>query len=251
MNTINVKIIDTGIDKYRIEANTDILGRRYDNNAVQIIIERPELEYNNILIAHITNNNGQAIDNPVIIDNKLIITNVLSQNPSVNIGFSFSNDTGYLKNSEIKRFIFLPANKPDGYITEQPQITKGFFSKARRTDGQIEFLNRIGTVLSTVELNGGATEATDHAKLTNLEYANSGHSGFASSNDISLLQNNVSALRTDINALQAEATAKWILLNTVDNRSRSNELEIRNRATLDDVNEAIQQAIGQVLQGSY
>lgn len=40
--------------------------------------------------------------------------------------------------------------------------------------------------------------------------------------NITNMQSSIETLQSSIDALQAEATAKWVLLNTVDNRSRAN-----------------------------
>lgn len=44
----------------------------------------------------------------------------------------------------------------------------------------------------------------------------------ASQSDMTQAQSDISTNRTNISALQGEATAKWVLLNEVDNRSRNN-----------------------------
>lgn len=44
--------------------------------------------------------------------------------------------------------------------------------------------------------------------------------------DLTDLKSAVAALQSQLNALQAESTAKWVLLNTVDNRSRANGTSI-------------------------
>lgn len=60
----------------------------------------------------------------------------------------------------------------------------------------------------------GVEQASDTSRIEELEETILG------------LSSALSAAQSSISALQAESTAKWVLLNTVDNRSRSNENRI-------------------------
>lgn len=50
--------------------------------------------------------------------------------------------------------------------------------------------------------------------------------GGSDADRIEALESHVSALNTNVTSLQNEATAKWVLLNAVDNRSRANAADI-------------------------
>lgn len=45
---------------------------------------------------------------------------------------------------------------------------------------------------------------------------------------ITALENTINSLQTAVSSLQAEATAKWVLLNNVDNRSRNNATNLNS-----------------------
>lgn len=119
---ITINIIDNGIEKYQIRTEDDVyvLGRRYDNNAVKIKINKPETENDNVCTM-IVSNNGNLIDYIVFDDNEKYVTSALSKYSYIDIGFVFTNENGYIKGSEIKRFEFLSAQKPNGFIPGKPE----------------------------------------------------------------------------------------------------------------------------------
>lgn len=65
----------------------------------------------------------------------------------------------------------------------------------------------------------GAVDALD-VRVTTLEQSS------GSSTDLTEIENAIATLRSQLSALQAESTAKWVLLNDVDNRSRVNATSI-------------------------
>lgn len=162
-----IKIIDNGQDRYTIQADSYILGRRYDNNAEQIKIIKPEIEQDSICVMIVTRNN-QVIDH-IIIENEYInINNNLTQYESVNIGFSFSKDNGYVKNSEVRMFNTLPAQKPDDFIPVEPEqkqsieiLSKYGFVSAELDNNMLVFKNALGNVASSVQLSGFIQEQSD------------------------------------------------------------------------------------------
>lgn len=119
-----IKILDSGIDRYIIDPKTINLGRMYDNEADTISIIRPDAEKNSICTMIITDMDGKVIDHIIMKDNTYKITNAISLNSLVQIGFSFSKADGYIKGSEIILGKFLPAPKPDGFIPPEPEQKK-------------------------------------------------------------------------------------------------------------------------------
>ena len=162
-----IEIIDKGQERYTIEANTYILGRRYDNNAEKIQIIKPEIEKDSICVMIVTRNN-EVVDH-IIIENEYIdIKSNITQYESVNIGFSFSKADGYVKNSEIKRFTTLPAQKPDDFIPVEPEqkqsldlLSKYGFVSAELDNNMLIFKNALGNVASEVQLSGFIQEQAD------------------------------------------------------------------------------------------
>ena len=163
---VEINIIDNSEERYTIHSSTTILGRMYENNANKIKVTFPDSELmhectmivtrHNIAVDHIAVLNGEEID----------ITDTLSEYKGVDIGFSFSGDNGYIKNSEIKEFEFLPAQKPNGFVPTTPQqtgnintvIKKGFanITLKQGTTNTYEFRNIFGEVVSEITLVGGS-----------------------------------------------------------------------------------------------
>lgn len=143
-----IKILDSGIDRYIIDPKTINLGRMYDNEADTISIIRPDAEKNSICTMIITDMNGKVIDHVIMKDNTYKITNAISLNSLVQIGFSFSKADGYIKGSEIILGKFLPAPKPDGFIPTEPEQKKNIdylisygFTNSRLNGNSLEFFN--------------------------------------------------------------------------------------------------------------
>ena len=168
-----IKIIDSGEDRYTIDADSYVLGRRYDNNAEKINIIIPETEKDSICVMIVTRNN-EVIDHIIIENNYIDITGNLTQYESVNIGFSFSKVDGYIKNSEIKRFTTLPAQKPDDFIPVEPEqkqsieiLSKYGFVSAELDNNMLVFKNALGNVASSVQLSGFIQEQSDWNETNN------------------------------------------------------------------------------------
>lgn len=143
-----IKILDSSIDRYIIDPKTINLGRMYDNAADTISIIRPDAEKNSICTMIITDMNGKVIDHVIMKDNTYKITNAISLNSLVQIGFSFSKADGYIKGSEIILGKFLPAPKPDGFIPTEPEQKKNIdylisygFTNSRLNGNSLEFFN--------------------------------------------------------------------------------------------------------------
>lgn len=162
-----IKIVDSGQDKYTLQANTNILGRRYDNIAETIIIEKPDSEINSTCIL-IATYGGTVIDHIIVQGNTIDVTSNLSQYESINIGFSFTRPDGYVKGSEIKRFNFLTAPRPDGFVpvpSEQKAtvdyLTQYGFVDAVLDNNILKFKNYNGDDVKEVQLSGFIQEQTD------------------------------------------------------------------------------------------
>lgn len=162
-----IKILDKGQDRYTLDPDTLILGRRYDNNAEQLKIVKPESEYDSVCVMIVTRNN-EVVDHIIITSDFIDIKNTITQYESVNIGFSFSRPDGYIKNSEIKRFTTLPAQKPDDFIPVEPEqkqsidlLSKYGFVSAELNNNVLVFKNALGDIASQVQLSGFVQEQSD------------------------------------------------------------------------------------------
>lgn len=162
-----IKIVDSGQDKYTLQTKTNILGRRYDNIAETIIIEKPDSEINSTCIL-IATYGGNVVDHIAVRGDTIEIKSNLSQYESINIGFSFSRPDGYVKGSEIKQFKFLPAPKPDGFVpvpSEQKAtvdyLTQYGFVDAVLDNNILKFKNYNGDDVKEVQLSGFVQEQSD------------------------------------------------------------------------------------------
>lgn len=162
-----IEIIDSGQDRYTLKCDTNILGRRYDNIAEMLTIVKPAAEVDSVCIL-VATYGGNVIDHIIVQSNTIDITSNLSQYESVNIGFSFSRPDGYVKGSEIKRFSFLPAPRPDGFVpvpSEQKAtidyLTQYGFVDAVLDNNILKFKNYNGDDVKEVQLSGFVQEQSD------------------------------------------------------------------------------------------
>ena len=119
---IEIELIDDGKERYTLQSNTSVIGRRYDNNAEAIRVIKPSIEADSVCEMYISNNDN-VIDIIEVKDKPIKIRDVVTQYPMVKIGFSFSRATdGYVKNSEAKCFYLLDAIQPVGFVPVDPEI---------------------------------------------------------------------------------------------------------------------------------
>ena len=103
-----IEIVDSGEARYCLEANFEVLGRMWDNEAEEVVVVKPERERGNVCIMIVTVD-GKPIEHIDVRDEPVKITNILSMNTSVDIGFTFVGVGGYTKNTEVEKFYFLKA----------------------------------------------------------------------------------------------------------------------------------------------
>lgn len=144
---VTIEILDGDFDKYSFTRSNTILGRMYDNESEYIKVIKPESEASSVCTMIITNGDT-VVDHLLINEEPIAIRNNISQYESVAIGFSFSREDGYVKNSEIKLFSFLRAQKPDDFVPLEPQQ-------------KINIDHLIGHSIINVELNDKALEFYD------------------------------------------------------------------------------------------
>ena len=161
MKTIN--IVDNGCDRYTIKSDCDCLGRQWDNESEEISVIIPEREIGNTCTM-IVSADGVVIDHIDIKDVPKKITNVLSRNEVVEISFTFSNENGYVKNSEIRTFYFAEARKPEDFVPVEPEQTSKLdivlgeaFIRAEADGKIIRFYNANQEVAQEIELAEGVT----------------------------------------------------------------------------------------------
>lgn len=167
-NVATIKITDSGIDYYTIEPKKVILGRMYDNDADTIKIERPINELNSVCTMIITKPDGKVVDHIIMENDTYNIENVVSQHRLVKIGFSFSRQDGYVKNSEIILGEFLLAQKPDDYVPVEPKQKKNIdyliqfgFTDSKLVGNELQFFNMNGDKVVSFDLSPFTQEQSD------------------------------------------------------------------------------------------
>lgn len=154
-----IKILDNGTDRYTISANDYILGRMYDNEAEEVYVEKPKSEANSICTMIITCMDF-VVDHINVGSEPIKIKSNISQYEHVRIGFAFTRADGYVKNSEIKKFSFLEAQKPDGFVPVESEqktsieyLLQFGFAKCDQQGTMLNFYNANNEVVSSINLN--------------------------------------------------------------------------------------------------
>lgn len=181
---ITIKIQDTNTDRYTLTASAQVLGRRYDNIAEHITVTKPESETGRDCIMIVTYGDT-VVDHIPVGDTPVAVTSNLSQYDSVKIGFAFLGEDGYIKNSEVKTFTFLPAQKPDGFVPLPPEqetnidyLLANGFTNATYKNNVLSFTNAAGDTVASVEIQsgGGGTLTVESDENGNVVLASVGTS---------------------------------------------------------------------------
>jgi len=134
---------------------------------------------------------------------------------SLQLVFTDTADEIIVKTSIIRLAIGRSINATDPTDTEfqdsLAQLADSSFAAVNYVGDNLSFYNRTGDVRGQVAIAATGGEGTD---LTEIE------------NKLSEALSATSILQTQLSALQAESTAKWVLLNDVDNRSRASATSI-------------------------
>ena len=181
---ITIKIQDTNSDRYTFTASAYVLGRRYDNIAEYVSVAKPESESGRDCVMIVTYGDT-VVDHISVGDTPVAVTSNLSQYDSVKIGFAFLGEDGYIKNSEVKTFTFLPAQKPDGFVPLPPEqktnidyLLANGFTNAMYKGNVLSFTNAAGDTVASVEIQsgGGGTLTVESDENGNVVLASVGTS---------------------------------------------------------------------------
>lgn len=164
---LTITITDTNTERYTYTASANILGRRYDNVAEYVSVVKPESESGRDCIMIVTYGDT-VVDHIPVGDTPIAITSNLSQYAIVKIGFAFLGADGYIKNSEVKQFCFLPAQKPDGFVPLPPvqkttveYLLSHGFTGAKLENNILSFTNAAGEAVAEIKLSGFIQEQAD------------------------------------------------------------------------------------------
>lgn len=176
---ITITLVDNGTKRYAMVTSGTILGRMYDNNSETITVIKPASEVDRVCTMIVTATSSgcfaaKTIDEIEVGNSPVNISNSLSQYSEVKIGFSFSDDTGYVKNSEVQTFKFLEAQKPDNWEPDDSEIEykveqviqKGFIKVTWSTTSPntLVFKNLAGDIVDEIELSPFVQEQSNLAE---------------------------------------------------------------------------------------
>lgn len=172
-----IKIIDSGLEKYSLKSDTNVLGRMYDNNAEAVDIVIPEAEAESVCYANVVSCDGEVIDRIKIENNSLPISSNLTQYCEIYIGFSFIRPNGTEKQSEQLKFGFLYAIKPKDFTPEQSDTEKALakliasgFVKLIQDGDTVKFYNWQDIVVGTIYHEGiNGFEIVDELPTENID----------------------------------------------------------------------------------
>lgn len=170
-----IKIIDSGKPRYTLEPTHIILGKMYDHESEELVIERPKIEADSTCTLIVADISGKIVDNIDMSSNRYKIRNNLSQYSRVQLAFSFSKGDGYIKGSEIAYGDFGVTLKPTGFVPVEPEEKTNFnylvgkaFVDVKRNDKNLDFYNLSNQVVASVEAGtGGGSDITKTSELEN------------------------------------------------------------------------------------
>lgn len=147
--------------KYIIEADSVILGRKYEHDASYIWVEKPIEEVESackLLFIH----ENSVIDSYIVGDQPIPIRNNISMFDTIDVAFTFFRSDGYVKNSSVKTFHFLDAAKPEEFEPVDANnatqienlIALGFVGADWEDENKecIVFKNAMGNVVDSIDI---------------------------------------------------------------------------------------------------
>lgn len=167
--THNIKIIDSGLDRYLLEPNEIVtLGRQWDSGADEIAIERPEAEKDSLCVMIINDISGNYIDHIIMNTDSYTIKSNVSMNKYIKISFRFLRQDGYSKGSEILIGKFLTTQKPYDFKPDDPAQKEdidylvGFgFTDSKLDGNELQFFNMFGNKVVAFDLSPFVQEQSD------------------------------------------------------------------------------------------
>lgn len=167
--THNIKIVDSGLDRYLLEPNEIVtLGRQWDSGADEIAIERPEAEKDSLCVMIINDISGNYIDHIIMNTDSYTIKSNVSMNKYIKISFRFLRQDGYSKGSEILIGKFLTTQKPYDFKPDDPAQKEdidylvGFgFTDSKLDGNELQFFNMFGNKVVAFDLSPFTQEQSD------------------------------------------------------------------------------------------
>ena len=151
-----IKIIDSGNPRYTLEPSHIILGRMYDHDSEELVVEIPKSESESVCTLIIADTNKTPLYSVEIKDGRYKIPSIISQHHRVLLAFSFTRNDGYVKGSEIAVGDFESTIKPFGF---EPIVSSTSLEITPQTNEQV-FVPETGAYYDKVSV-GAVTSSID------------------------------------------------------------------------------------------
>ena len=151
-----IKIIDSGNPRYTLEPSHIILGRMYDHDSEELVVEIPKSESESVCTLIIADTNKTPLYSVEIKDGRYKIPSIISQHHRVLLAFSFTRNDGYIKGSEIAVGDFESTIKPFGF---EPIVSSTSLKITPQTNEQV-FVPETGAYYDKVSV-GAVTSSID------------------------------------------------------------------------------------------
>ena len=144
-----IKIIDSGNPRYTLEPSHIVLGRMYDHDSEELVVEIPKSESQSVCTLIIADTNKTPLYSVEIKDGRYKIPSMISQHHRVLLAFSFTRNDGYVKGSEIAVGDFESTIKPFGF---EPIVSSTSLKITPQTNEQI-FVPETGAYYDKVSVD--------------------------------------------------------------------------------------------------
>lgn len=151
-----IKIIDSGNPRYTLEPSHIVLGRMYDHDSEELVVEIPKSESESVCTLIIADTNKTPLYSVEIKDGRYKIPSIISQHHRVLLAFSFTRNDGYIKGSEIAVGDFESTIKPFGF---EPIVSSTSLEITPQTNEQV-FVPETGAYYDKVSV-GAVTSSID------------------------------------------------------------------------------------------
>lgn len=261
---VTIELVDGGATRYEQKSSGKFLGRMYDDRAESVVVVRPEREAGRTCTMWVKAK-GELVDAINVGENGVVeVRNNISQFDKVCVGFTFTDESGYLKNSEPVEYYFAEGIKPEDFEPVEPEqkgklqlLLDMAFADAEwdeENPNAINFYNIDGELRKQFEVSGGSRTQSDWAEndpskpeyiknkptipTSTSELTNDGGDGehpFADSTDIANVNARIDGVEGDIDTIDGNITTLADGLNqaeqgiqSIENRVDTAETDIEN-----------------------
>lgn len=159
-----IKIIDSGNPRYTLEPSHIILGRMYDHDSEELVVEIPKSESESVCTLIIADTNKTPLYSVEIKDGRYKIPSIISQHHRVLLAFSFTRNDGYIKGSEIAVGDFESTIKPFGF---EPIVSSTSLKITPQTNEQV-FVPETGAYYDKVSVDAVTSSIDENISPLNI-----------------------------------------------------------------------------------